>query len=310
MPSARRAAVLGCAAAVMLLAAAYLVVDVSFLSSATPTASPRNDGFLRPLASAPVVAGNKDDSGGGGVSGRDWSPRPGSGGDRMSHDSSRGSGDHLASAGDVLGTTTTEPGKSDDDDGETSNVKSMRSCSFEATINLKRAADRLRERWDLPQPPSGSDGRPGRKASAWHRDLVDGLAVGFRSLCLARLDARSGRTAVVNYAVVLPKAAAMAAPAAANNNTASPPPGGGRLFPVVYVLHARDGAFVRSAGTDLRPNVADVVVDYLAAMSLGQLPQLVLVLPFSKACSLWADYEGGWVPVVWVGGYRAGGHTK
>jgi hypothetical protein len=294
MPLARRAVVLGCAAAVVLLAAVYLVLDVRFLLRSGGGAS-RDDGFLRPLARLTPVAGNQDGSGS--VRSRAWrSPRHGGGYQDVG-------ADHPGAWADEV---TTEPAFAGNDD-DASNVKSLPSCSFEATISLKRAGERLRERWLLPKPPR--DGKPGREASAWHRELVDGLAAGFRSLCLARLDARSGRTAVVNYAVVLPKGAA-----AVVNASLSPEGNGGgggaragKRFPAVYVLHARDGAFAQSAGTDVRPNVADVAVDYLAAMSLGRLPQLVLVLPFSKPCSLWADYEGGWVGYVGVSAGGGGG---
>lgn len=166
-------------------------------------------------------------------------------------------------------------------------------CNFEATINTQRVLTHLTNKWSTPA--NGLNNRSGTSVlqpEEWHSSFATDLRRRFQSQCFNRRDKETGRAVTINFGVLMPGTygGAPVDPQKAESqarNTDS-----GKRFPVLYLLHARDGAFVSSASTDVRPNVADVLVDYAVAMHLGLLPPMLVVLPFSKPCSLWTDFKG------------------
>ena len=157
-----------------------------------------------------------------------------------------------------------------------SELRPLTSCNFEATLSLSKVVARIQSKWGVNSTAAEGIGQQ--------------IVANFQSLCLNRFDLYDRRTVTINYAVLVPP-----------GYTASNLTGGDGVtvdrpimdfLPTIYLLHARDGAFTKAFGNAVRPNVADVAVDFAMGIRTGSLPPAIVVLPFSKPCSLWADYVG------------------
>ena len=147
-------------------------------------------------------------------------------------------------------------------------------CMFQAEFNKTSILSRLERKWSTNElVPKASE----TNLTLWHRNLSSQMLQGFQSTCFNRRDPR-GKAITLNYAVLLPPSYGLR--------------GDEARYPTIYLLHARDGAFTEEAPRDIRPNVADIMVDFSAAMSVGLIPAAIVVVPFSKPCSLWTDYSG------------------